>query len=110
MKKLYLSVIFILILLCNSSLSAQNFREQPSQEVIEELSIFPNPVIGSTFVTISSKKNLPKTITFFNVLGKEMYKTRLFGKRLEISNLNKGVYILKITEGSISETRKLVIK
>tara|TARA_R110000868_G_scaffold141147_9_gene357366 strand:- start:1297 stop:1596 length:300 start_codon:yes stop_codon:yes gene_type:complete len=81
------------------------------QQNIEDLSIYPNPVTnGKTFIYITSKSNLTKKVEFFNVLGKQIFSTVITGKELNISNLSKGVYILRITESAITETRKLVIK
>ncbi|WP_255449773.1 T9SS type A sorting domain-containing protein [Seonamhaeicola sediminis] len=102
-----------MVLILTSHLSgAQDFTNASSiKENIEGLSIYPNPVSsGRTFINITSKQNLSKKIEFFNVLGKRIYSTNLVDKQLNITNLNKGVYILKITEGDVSETRKLVIK
>ncbi len=84
---------------------------QLAQQNIEDLSIYPNPVTnGKTFIYITSKRNMTKKVDFFNVLGKQIFSTVITGKELNISNLSKGVYILKITENNVSETRKLVIK
>jgi len=47
---------------------------------------------------------------FYNVLGKQIKAPVITRKALDISALNSGVYILKITENNIIETRKLVIK
>ncbi len=81
------------------------------EQNIDGLSIYPNPVTnGKVFVYISSKDNLTKKIAVFDVLGKQLYTTVLTGKELNISNLGKGVYILKVTENNVSETRKLVVK
>ncbi|MCB4798513.1 T9SS type A sorting domain-containing protein [Neotamlana laminarinivorans] len=78
---------------------------------IEDLSIYPNPVRSSNaYITISTKYNFNKRVEFYNVLGKRVFAVVLTGKELNISNLKKGVYIVKITEGNVSETRKLVIK
>ncbi|SFZ89586.1 Por secretion system C-terminal sorting domain-containing protein [Flaviramulus basaltis] len=83
----------------------------PIHQNIEGLSIYPNPVSsGKTYIYITSKYNFNKKIEFYNVLGKQIFSTNLTGKELNISNLSKGVYILKITENNTSETRKLVIK
>ncbi|RED44770.1 T9SS type A sorting domain-containing protein [Seonamhaeicola aphaedonensis] len=110
-KTYYLTFLLFSLLLfapCNSV--AQDI-DKAFQENIEGLTIYPNPVSnGQTYVHISSEKNLSKKIEFFNVLGKRIYSTNLIGKQLNIINLNKGVYILKITEDNISEIRKLVIK
>ena len=85
--------------------------KQLAQQNIEDLSIYPNPVTnGKTFIYISSKHNLMKKVEFFNVLGKQILSIVTSGKELNIANLSKGVYILKITENNFIETRKLVIK
>ncbi|MFV0539666.1 MAG: T9SS type A sorting domain-containing protein [Aestuariibaculum sp.] len=78
---------------------------------IEGLSIYPNPIVkGQTYVYIKSNKNLSKSIEIFDILGKRISIQVLKGKELNISSLKKGVYILKITENKVSETRKLVVK
>lgn len=114
MKKSYfLTLFFTLVLFATSQVvEAQNFtRDTPIQENIEGLTIYPNPVSSSrTFIYITSKRNLTKRIEVFNVLGKQIHATKLVGKELSITNLSTGVYILKITEGDVSEARKLVIK
>jgi hypothetical protein len=77
---------------------------------IEGLSIYPNPVQnGKQFIYITSKNNLNKKVEIYNVLGKQVYSAMLSGKELNISELNSGVYILKVTENETSESRKLVI-
>ncbi len=82
-----------------------------TQDHIEGLSIYPNPVTnGNVIVYITTKKNISKKIEVYNVLGKKIYAIDLSGNELNISQFSSGVYILKITENNISETRKLVIK
>ena len=113
MKKNYLFILFLALTFTVSQygFAQNNVNKNPIQQNIEGLSIYPNPVnSGRTFIYLTSKRNLTKKIEFFNVLGKQIYSTILIGKELSISNLSKGVYILKITESGISETRKLVIK
>ena len=113
MKKNYI-VLFIFMFLFLSAFNgySQSISENmPQQEHIEGLSIYPNPVSnGRLFVNITTHKNLTKKVAIFNVLGKQIYATDLYGKELNISQLSTGVYILKITENNISVTRKLVIK
>jgi hypothetical protein len=43
------------------------------------------------------------------VLGKKVIDDNLYTKELNISNLNPGVYIIKIKEGEASATRKLIV-
>lgn len=80
-----------------------------SQEpTIEGLSLYPNPNnTGKVFIT--SKLNLDKKVEIFDVLGKKVIDVTLYTKELNISNLNPGVYIIKIKEGDASATRKLII-
>lgn len=78
-------------------------------EIIEDLSIYPNPASNGK-IYITTKQNLAKDIEIFDVLGKKIYSTSLFGKELNISKLTPGIYILKIKENNVSATRKLVVR
>lgn len=111
-KKYYLLLFFALtFLITQTGFSQNNVNTNTLVQNIEDLTIYPNPVTnGKVFIYISSKLNSTKKVDFYDVLGKQIYSTVLTGKELNISNLSKGVYILKITEQNISETRKLVIK
>lgn len=82
-----------------------NKQEQPA---IEGLSIYPNPT-NTGKIYISSKSSAEKRIEIFNVLGKKVLETVVTSKEVNISNLSPGVYIIKIKEGEISATRKLII-
>ena len=111
-KNYFLITLFAIIFLVTQRGFSQNSVSiDTPQQQIEGLSIYPNPVNESRqFIYITTKKNFTKNIEIFNVLGKQIYSTVLVGKELSISSLSTGVYILKITENNVSETRKLVIK
>lgn len=72
---------------------------------ISDFKVFPNPaqdqVEIKTNVEISS-------ISVFDLLGKEVSKTKLIDNMLNVSNLSKGVYLLKIEAGNKSITTKLI--
>lgn len=113
MKKNYIIITFFFLafLITQQGFSQGKFNNAPVQDNIEGLSIYPNPVTeGRNYINITTKKNFSKQIEIYNVLGKQIYASVLTGKELNISGLNTGVYILKITENNISETRKLVVK
>lgn len=115
MQKNYILIfifsLLFLISLQGFSQSNQNYTPQQQRPNIEGLSIYPNPVSnGKLYIYITSKQGLNKTIVVYNVLGKLISSTVLTGKEFNISQLSTGVYILKITENNISETRKLIIK
>ncbi|MFD0990218.1 T9SS type A sorting domain-containing protein [Mariniflexile jejuense] len=111
-KNYFLTLFFALAFFTVQDGFSQNMPNNATvQQNIEDLSIYPNPVSnGKTVIYITSKRNLTKKIEFFDVLGKQIYTTTITGNELNISNLSRGVYLLKITENNISETRKLVIK
>src|SRR5690606_39809431 len=113
MKKNYILITFLFLafLITQQGFSQSSPSNASPQQDIEGLSIYPNPVTeGRQIIYITTKKNFTKNIEIYNVLGKQIYTTVLTGKELNISSLSTGVYILKITENKISETRKLVIK
>jgi hypothetical protein len=47
---------------------------------------------------------------FFDLLGKKSTQTSISSKELNVSSLNSGVYIIKITEKNASATRKLILR
>lgn len=113
MQKNYIvTALFVFMSMISQQGFSQGFNDNmPSHENIEGLSVFPNPVQnGKQFIYITSKQNLTKRVEIFNVLGKQVFSNILVGKELNISRLSSGVYVLRITENKISETRKLVIK
>ncbi len=79
-----------------------------SQNSINGLNIYPNPVTTGTFY-INTSSNDQKSVSIFDVLGKQVLKTKT-SNAVNVSALTSGVYILKITENGSTATRKLVIK
>lgn len=73
-----------------------------------QFKIYPNPATAG-YVNIISKKEGIKNVSIYNIIGTQVYHARLTGERLNISELNSGVYILKIEQGKSSTTTKLVI-
>ena len=72
-------------------------------------SIYPNPT-NTGKVTISSSNNDAITVQVFDVLGKQVKNEMLTNNTLNVSDLNTGLYILKITQNNASTTKKLVIR
>ncbi len=113
MKKNYIfKLLFLMMLFISVSSYAQSndgVVVKNTTENIEGLTIFPNPVNNGK-VYINTKYNLAKNIEIFDVLGKKVVSQVLYGKELKIQDLHPGVYILKIKEGTLSATRKLVVR
>jgi type IX secretion system substrate protein len=76
---------------------------------ISGLRVYPNPVVNGKLF-ISSDLNTEKAITIYDVVGKQVLSTTTSNEVVNVSNLNAGVYIVKITEEGKTATRKLVIK
>ena len=74
-----------------------------------EFKIYPNPVSNGKFY-IDSITNLEKDVTIYNTLGQQVQKSKASNEGIDVSNLNKGTYFVKITEAGISATKKLVIQ
>src|SRR5690606_29163433 len=80
-----------------------------SQNDIAGLQVYPNPVSnGNLFIT--SDSTAPKAVVVYDVLGKVVAKATVDNMPMNVSNLNQGVYIVKITEEGKTATRKLVVK
>ena len=71
--------------------------------------VYPNPVSNGT-VTITSQFTETITATVFDILGKEVINERVNNNTLDVSQLNKGIYLMKLTQNGASATQKLVIK
>ncbi|KIA94157.1 MULTISPECIES: T9SS type A sorting domain-containing protein [unclassified Flavobacterium] len=112
MAKNYFYITFLLAFFFTVSVSAQDSKQLPKPQdgtVIEGLSLYPNPVSNGK-VYISSKNDLEKEITIFDVLGKKVLQTQISSKELNVSNLSPGVYIIKINEENATATRKLIVR
>lgn len=75
---------------------------------IEGLKMYPNPLSGNTLY-LTSTNNLDMSVQIMDALGKEVIKSNVINNSVNISSLNSGVYIVKITEDNKTATRKLVV-
>ena len=72
--------------------------------------LYPNPVKGN-LVNISISNANTFTVEVYNVLGKQVLKqTANNSAQLNTASLKSGVYLVKITEGNQSLTKKLVVQ
>lgn len=78
-------------------------------DAIAGLKMYPNPVTGNV-LNISSTANLDMNVAIFDVLGKQVINTKVTNNTVNVSSLNTGVYIVKVTEDGKTATRKLVVK
>ena len=105
----YIAIVFFCLLSLSTAAQDNKMQSKNQDLTIEGLSFYPNPVSNGK-VYITSKLSLDKEIKIFDVLGKKGMHTILNSKELNVSALSPGVYIIKITEGDATATRKLIIK
>ena len=73
-------------------------------------SMYPNPT-NNGFVTITSGNSESVSVTIFDVLGKQVFTAQeLTNNTLNVSSLNSGIYLVKITQNNASTIKKLVVK
>lgn len=97
MDKKYFYILLIFFCFC-ASVTAQ-----------DGLGFYPNPVNNGK-IYITSKSSLDKEVLIFDVLGKKVLQTATSSKEVNVSALSPGVYIIRIIEGDITATRKLIVK
>lgn len=71
--------------------------------------IYPNPT-NTGFVNIKTSTNAAVNVSVFDILGKQVISKTLSNNRLNVSALNSGVYILKLSQNGNTATKKLVVK
>ncbi|BCY28051.1 hypothetical protein KK2020170_09190 [Flavobacterium okayamense] len=86
-----------------NTLGTNNFN------AIDGLVMYPNPVSGNNLY-FTSTNNGEINVQIFDILGKEVVKANVVNNQVNVSGLNAGVYVVKVTEAGKTATRKLVVK
>lgn len=87
----------------NTLLSTEEFIS------LENLSIYPNPVNNQ--LTIKAKNYDIESVEIFNLLGKRIsHQNNLINNTMDVSEIATGVYLLKVTSGNNSVTKRIVIE
>ena len=91
---------------------AQTFNETlstNSMSISTDFSIYPNPSnVG--YVNISSTESETIQANVYDILGKQVINAAVASGRLDVSTLNTGVYIVKLTQGTATTTKKLIVQ
>ena len=76
---------------------------------LEGMRVFPNPSNGN--VTIETGSVKPCQVEVLNLLGEMVVSARFQGRTtLDLTDLSKGVYTLRVLDGEVSRTERLVIR
>ena len=71
--------------------------------------MYPNPVNNGKFV-ITSNNGANKQVEIYSMIGKQVYiKTVKANETIDVSNLNQGIYVLRVIEDNKIATRKLIV-
>ena len=79
-----------------------------SENEIPDLKIYPNPV-SDNYITIVSSLSAEKFIEIFDVNARKVLSTSISDDILDISNLEAGFYMIRVTIDGKSSTSKLII-
>jgi len=74
-----------------------------------ELKVYPNPT-NTGFVNITSSSSDVIKANVFDILGKKVLEGKVENNQLNVSNLNAGMYILRLSQNNATVTKKLVIQ
>ncbi|GAA4291486.1 T9SS type A sorting domain-containing protein [Aestuariibaculum suncheonense] len=74
---------------------------------IKSISLSPNPAKDFLTLNIPNSVNL-KTVSIYNILGKEIINTSYLGNKINISNLTSGMYLLKLSTTDSNITKRFI--
>ena len=74
----------------------------------QTIGLYPNPT-NKGFVNISTNISGQIIVDVYDILGKVIISSKIDNNRLDVSNLNAGMYVIKIKQNDIITTKKLII-
>lgn len=100
--------LLLICLLVTIAISAQQNSES-TQAAEVEFRLHPNPVRDG-FVYVESEFNGPKYIRIYDLFGKVVLQQRLDSRKLFLTALVPGVYMVQLRQKEQVATKKLVIR
>ncbi len=79
-----------------------------NRNFMDSFSIYPNPVTNG-FVTIETALSGSVQVEIYNLLGKQVISAEIVNNSLNLSTLQSGVYLMKVSQDGNSATKKLII-
>lgn len=86
----------------DATLAADNFTASA-------FTLYPNPTSNGA-VAIQTETAGAVNIEIYNLLGKRALTAKNVNGNLNVSTLNAGVYLVKVTQNGVSSTKKLIVK
>ena len=95
-----------------STLKSDYLNEEHFNEVLEELSVYPNPINSSSFTVNLGSRNIRKVLTVSNMTGKKLYSKTIENQQyveIETNKLNgKGLYLVTVEWDNNVKTIKVL--
>lgn len=86
----------------DATLAADNFTASA-------FTLYPNPTSNGA-VAIQTETSGAVNVEIYNLLGKRALTAKNVNGNLNVSTLNAGVYLVKVTQNGVSSTKKLIVK
>ncbi|MAU31197.1 MAG: hypothetical protein CMC36_04735 [Flavobacteriaceae bacterium] len=80
-----------------------------SDNEILDMRIYPNPVNGN-YITILTPVEGLKDVEVYSVTGRKLLDTTINNNTLDVSSLNSGFYMIKVTIDGQSKVSKLIVR
>ncbi|OGS61266.1 zinc-dependent metalloprotease family protein [Flavobacterium sp.] len=104
------SVVSYTLTVCSqqATLSSESFG-------LENFTLYPNPNNGNFNIQFTSTSGNEIKVNVHDIRGREIYSKAytnngLFNENLQLSNVQSGVYLVTVEDGSIKETKKIVVQ
>lgn len=78
------------------------------KNTIAGLNVYPNPVTNGVLYITSKSQGL-KSVLIHDPLGKQVLSSKTTNNSINVSNLKRGVYIVKVSEDGKTDTKKLIV-
>ncbi|HNQ26653.1 MAG TPA: T9SS type A sorting domain-containing protein [Aquaticitalea sp.] len=93
----------------NNALSAPDFVQDTF-----EIKIYPNPSNGIVNIALNEFHSTQNSVAIYNMTGAKIFETTFLGNSvngnaLNLSHLQTGTYLLRLTSGDVTVTKKLIM-
>ena len=112
--------IFLMVSICTIAFSQYNENQYinskgsgfstSAKDLFQKLDfkLYPNPIVGDLLNFISPRSET-KEIAILNILGKEVFKSITLNDQIQLPNLIRGIYIVKLKQGNYLGLSRLVV-
>ncbi len=83
---------------------------------IQDISVYPNPSNGDFTISVSNANFTNLSVTVINILGEVVYSNTFknnsvnFNKQIDLNQLSNGVYYFRLSTGTDTKIKKLIIQ